>query len=70
MSVEARLNELGYELPEAPAAVGAYLPALRTGNTIVTSGQLPMQDGGLMCVGKYIRSQYPPPALVGPTRVQ
>jgi enamine deaminase RidA (YjgF/YER057c/UK114 family) len=46
------LNELGYELPEAPAAVGAYLPALRTGNTIVTSGQLPMQDGGLMCVGK------------------
>ena len=52
MSVEARLNELGYELPEAPAAVGAYLPALRTGNTIVTSGQLPMQDGGLMCVGK------------------
>ena len=52
MSVEARLNELGYVLPEAPAAVGAYLPALRTGNTIVTSGQLPMQGGGLTCVGK------------------
>lgn len=52
MSVEARLKELGYELPEAPAAVGAYLPALHTGNTIVTSGQLPMQDGGLTCVGK------------------
>lgn len=50
--VEARLSELGYELPEAPAAVGAYLPAIRTGNTVVTSGQLPMQDGGLTCVGK------------------
>lgn len=50
--VEARLSELGYTLPDAPDAVGAYLPALRTGNTIVTSGQLPMQDGGLTCVGK------------------
>jgi enamine deaminase RidA (YjgF/YER057c/UK114 family) len=50
--VEARLSELGYELPAAPPAVGAYLPALRTGNTVVTSGQLPMQDGGLTCVGK------------------
>ena len=50
--VEARLSELGYELPAAPAAVGAYLPALRTGNLVITSGQLPMRDGGLSCTGK------------------
>lgn len=50
--VEERLNELGFQLPDAPAAVGAYLPALRTGNMVVTSGQLPMQDGRLVCAGK------------------
>lgn len=50
--VEARLSELGYQLPEAPSAVGAYLPAIRTGNTVVTSGQLPMRDGSLTCAGK------------------
>jgi len=50
--VEARLRELGYEMPAAPAAVGAYLPVLRTGNLVITSGQLPMQDGQLTCTGK------------------
>ena len=39
--IEARLQELGYELPSAPAAVGFYLPVLRSGNLVVTSGQLP-----------------------------
>lgn len=52
MSAEARLRELGIVLPAAPAAVGAYVPWVRAGNLIFTSGQLPWQDGKLLCVGK------------------
>lgn len=40
MFIEDKLKELGYELPTAPAAVGFYVPVLRTGNLVVTSGQL------------------------------
>jgi enamine deaminase RidA (YjgF/YER057c/UK114 family) len=49
---EDKLRELGIALPSAPAAVGAYDPWVRTGNLIVTSGQLPWQDGKLVCTGK------------------
>ena len=52
MSPEERLAELGIELPEAPAAVGAYVPWARTGNLVVTSFQLPWRDGGLAYTGK------------------
>ncbi len=40
-TIEAKLQELGLQLPTAPPPVGAYLPVLRTGNLVVTSGQLP-----------------------------
>ena len=43
--IEARIRELGYELPVAPAPVAAYVPA-------VTSGQLPFVDGVLPATGK------------------
>jgi len=52
MSIENRLVELGIALPAAPAAVGAYVPVLQTGNLIVTSGQLPMEAGVLTIKGK------------------
>ncbi|MEX0703647.1 MAG: RidA family protein [Planctomycetales bacterium] len=39
--VERKLQQLGHPLPAAPEAVGAYVPVLRTGNLVVTSGQLP-----------------------------
>jgi enamine deaminase RidA (YjgF/YER057c/UK114 family) len=41
MSPEQRLAELGLALPQPPAAVGAYVPWIRTGNLVITSGQLP-----------------------------
>ena len=50
--IEDRLAELEIELPEAPAAVAAYLPWVRTGNLVITSGQLPWRDGQLAYVGK------------------
>jgi enamine deaminase RidA (YjgF/YER057c/UK114 family) len=50
--VSARLAELGIELPPVVAPVAAYLPAVRTGNLVYTSGQLPMVGGALPATGK------------------
>ena len=49
---EERLAELGLAVPEVAKPVAAYVPAIRTGNYIYTSGQLPMRDGQLMTTGK------------------
>ncbi len=51
-AVEDRLRELGLSVPSVAAPVAAYVPAVRTGNYIFTSGQLPMQEGQLVCTGK------------------
>ena len=45
------LAKLGLSLPEAPKAVAAYVPALRTGNLVIVSGQLPLKDGQLLATG-------------------
>lgn len=47
-----RLNELGITLPEVAAPVAAYVPAIRVGNQVWTSGQLPFADGQLPATGK------------------
>ncbi|MGX5716821.1 RidA family protein [Arthrobacter sp. MAHUQ-56] len=47
-----RLLELGLELPAAPAPVASYVPATRVGNTVYTSGQLPLEHGVLAATGK------------------
>lgn len=47
-----RLKDLGHELPPAPAAVGSYVPALQTGNLVMTSGQLPFVGKELPFTGK------------------
>lgn len=52
MSYEAKLREMGLELPLAPKPVAAYVPAVRTGSYIFTSGQLPFVNGELKHVGK------------------
>jgi len=49
---EDRLAELGMSVPEVAKPVAAYVPAVRTGNYIYTSGQLPIRDGHLMFTGK------------------
>jgi len=50
--VEQRLAQLGHTVPEVAAPVAVYVPAMRTGNLIFTSGQLPLADGALMGTGK------------------
>ena len=49
---EERLAELGLKLPEVPKPAGAYVPALRNGSLVYTSGQLPFVDGTLPATGK------------------
>jgi enamine deaminase RidA (YjgF/YER057c/UK114 family) len=49
---QARLAELGIRLPAVAAPVAAYVPAVRTGSLVFTSGQLPFVDGGLRRTGK------------------
>ena len=49
---EAKLADLGLTLPEVAPPAGVYLPAVRSGSYIYTSGQLPMIDGKLVATGK------------------
>ena len=51
-SWHARLAELGIRLPPVAAPVAAYVPAVRSGRLVFTSGQLPFVDGGLRRTGK------------------
>lgn len=52
MNASARLGQLGIELPQVVAPLASYLPAVRTGNLVYTSGQLPIQEGKLASTGK------------------
>ncbi|GAB7067885.1 RidA family protein [Mycolicibacterium hodleri] len=52
MTILERLAELGVELPAVVAPLAAYVPAVRTGTLVYTSGQLPMIDGELPKAGK------------------
>lgn len=51
-AVQTRLAELGFALPPVATPVAAYVPAVRHGDLIMTSGQLPMVDGALVATGK------------------
>lgn len=52
VKAEERLKELGVEIPESPAPLGAYKPAVVSGSLIFISGQLPLKDGKLLHKGK------------------
>jgi enamine deaminase RidA (YjgF/YER057c/UK114 family) len=51
-AVEDRLAELGLSVPEVAAPVATYVPAVRSGAQVFTSGQLPMRSGELIATGK------------------
>jgi enamine deaminase RidA (YjgF/YER057c/UK114 family) len=50
--IHARLAELGLDLPAVSPPVASYVPAVRTGNHVYVSGQLPLVDGALPATGK------------------
>lgn len=49
---EAELQELGLSVPDVAKPVAVYVPAVRSGQHIFTSGQLPMRSGELITTGK------------------
>ena len=51
-AVERRLADLGLTVPAVAAPVAAYVPAMREGDLVFTSGQLPFADGALAATGK------------------
>ena len=52
MKPSERLTELNLTLPSVAAPVGNYIPAIRTGSYVFTSGQLPFREGKLLYQGK------------------
>ena len=52
MNVSARLGQLGVTLPQVVAPLASYVPAVRAGNLVYTSGQLPTEGGKLTRTGK------------------
>ena len=49
---EAKLKEMGIALPEAAKPLAAYIPALKAGDCVYTSGQIPLVGGELKFKGK------------------
>ena len=49
---EEALAELGLTVPDVVPPVAVYVPAVRTGRYVYTSGQLPMRNGELIATGK------------------
>ncbi|KKM12305.1 endoribonuclease [Clostridiales bacterium PH28_bin88] len=52
MSFEKKMEEMGIEIPEAPKPVAAYVPAVKIGDFVYTSGQIPFVKGDLKYKGK------------------
>ncbi|MHB1042089.1 MAG: RidA family protein [Eubacteriales bacterium] len=52
MSYEDRIKEIGIKLPPTPQPVAAYVPALKAGALLYTSGQLPFAEGEIKYRGK------------------
>jgi len=59
MSVEARVQELGLQIPEAPKPVAAYVPFVRSGDLVYVSGQIAVEKGEVKYKGKVGRDLTP-----------
>ena len=51
-NIDARLAELGLDIPDLVPPVAAYVPAMIHGNLVFTAGQLPFVSGALPATGK------------------
>lgn len=50
--IEEKIKQMGITVPEAAKPLAAYIPALRVGNLIMTSGQVPIAAGVIKYQGK------------------
>ena len=51
-SIDAKLKELGIEVPEPAAPVANYVPFVAVGKLVFISGQVPLVDGKPQYIGK------------------
>ncbi len=52
MSIIEKAQEMKITIPTPPKPVGAYVPCVKSGIHIITSGQIPVVDGQLLYKGK------------------
>lgn len=57
MNYEAKLAELGLQLPNPPAVAGSYVPFVRTGNLLYVAGQISALNGAMTHVGQVGKEQ-------------
>jgi len=57
MNPEAKLAELGLNLPDAPAAAGSYVPTVRTGNLLYCAGTISALNGQITHAGQVGKDQ-------------
>ena len=50
--IEEKLKALGITLPNPPTPAGSYVPAIKTGNLLFISGQIPMEEDKMVFTGK------------------
>ena len=50
--IEEKLESLGINLPKPPTPAGTYVPAVKSGNLLYISGQIPMNEGKVVYTGK------------------
>ncbi len=51
MSIKETIESLGHTLPIAPTPVANYIPAIKSGNEVMTSGQVPIANGTIQYAG-------------------
>ena len=52
MLIEEKIKALEITLPNPPTPAGSYIPAVKTGNLLFISGQIPMEEGKVLFTGK------------------
>ncbi|HUJ43360.1 MAG TPA: RidA family protein [Opitutaceae bacterium] len=57
MSAEARLADLGLDLPAPPAAAGSYVPTVRSGSLLYCAGTICLREGQITHAGPVGRDQ-------------
>ena len=50
--IEEKIKSLGITLPNPPTPAGSYIPAIKTGNLLFISGQIPMENNKVLFTGK------------------
>lgn len=50
-TIDARLKDLGIDIPTPPTPAANYVPFVKSGNLVFVSGQIPLVDGKIEGVG-------------------